>query len=116
MNKTKITAGTKPKGQRNGTHNTLGNGSNGANAGNRGARRRLKNSLPRRREIRDLKRNEEAVRLAERKFREMIDALPAAIYTTDAEGRVTHFNQACVELSGRVPKLGSDKWCVTGKL
>ncbi|MGH9782173.1 MAG: PAS domain-containing protein, partial [Candidatus Acidiferrales bacterium] len=30
----------------------------------------------------------------ERRFREMIDALPAAIYTTDAEGRLTHFNPA----------------------
>jgi len=46
----------------------------------------------------------------------MINALPAAVYTTDAEGRLTHFNQACIELSGRVPKLGSDKWCVTWKL
>ncbi|HWY40109.1 MAG TPA: PAS domain S-box protein [Chthoniobacterales bacterium] len=116
MNKTKITAGKKPKGQRNGIHNTGGNGSNGANASNRSARRRLKNSLPRPREIRDLKRSEEAARVAEQKFREMINALPAAVYTTDAQGRLTHFNQACIELSGRVPKLGSDKWCVTWKL
>jgi PAS domain S-box-containing protein len=42
--------------------------------------------------------------------------LPAAVYTTDAQGRLTHFNQACVELSGRVPKLGTDKWCVSWKL
>ncbi len=53
---------------------------------------------------------------SERRFREMIDALPAAIYTTDAEGRLTHFNQAAVELSGQVPDLGSDQWCVTWKL
>jgi len=66
--------------------------------------------------MRDLARSEEAARIAERKFREMIDALPAAVYTTDARGRLTHFNQACIELSGRVPKLGSDKWCVTWKL
>jgi PAS domain S-box-containing protein len=49
-------------------------------------------------------------------FREIIDALPAAIYTTDAEGRITHFNQACVQFSGRTPVLGSDHWCVTWKL
>jgi PAS domain S-box-containing protein len=49
-------------------------------------------------------------------FRRMIDALPAAIYTTDAEGRITHFNQACIDLSGRTPELGSDHWCVTWKL
>ena len=52
----------------------------------------------------------------ERRFREMIDALPAAIYTTDAEGRLTHFNPATIRLSYRVPEVGSDKWCVTTKL
>jgi PAS domain S-box-containing protein len=51
-----------------------------------------------------------------RHFRKIIDALPAAIYATDAEGRLTHFNQAAVELSGRVPELGTDHWCVTWKL
>ena len=50
------------------------------------------------------------------KFHEMIDALPVAIYTTDAQGRITHFNRACVEFSGRTPELGTDHWCVTWKL
>jgi PAS domain S-box-containing protein len=67
-------------------------------------------------DITDRKRTEETVRENERRFREMIDALPAAVYTTDAKGRLTHFNQACVELSGRVPELGTDKWCVSWKL
>ena len=53
---------------------------------------------------------------SERRFREMIDALPTAIYTTDAEGRITHFNPAAAAFAGRVPKLGSDEWCVTWKL
>jgi PAS domain S-box-containing protein len=59
---------------------------------------------------------EAALRESEARFREMIDALPAAIYTTDAEGRLTHFNPAAVEFSGRVPVLGTDEWCVTWKL
>ena len=46
----------------------------------------------------------------------MIDALPAAIYTTDVEGRLTHFNPAAVDFSGRVPELGTDQWCVSWKL
>ena len=46
----------------------------------------------------------------------MIDALPVAIYTTDAQGRLTYFNPAAVEFSGRVPELGTDQWCVTWKL
>ena len=58
----------------------------------------------------------ETLHESERRFREMIDALPAAIYTTDAEGRLTHFNPAAVRLSGRTPELGTDQWCVTWKL
>jgi PAS domain S-box-containing protein len=52
----------------------------------------------------------------EHSFREMMDALPAAVYMTDVEGRITHFNSACIELSGRTPVLGSDHWCVSWKL
>jgi PAS domain S-box-containing protein len=58
----------------------------------------------------------EAIKESERRFREMIDSLPAAIYTTDAEGRLTHFNPAAVEFSGRTPELGTDHWCVSWKL
>lgn len=60
--------------------------------------------------------SEDALRESERRFREMIDALPTAIYTTDAEGRITHFNPAAVAFSGRTPELGTDHWCVTWKL
>jgi len=45
----------------------------------------------------------------------MIDALPVAVYLTDAEGRLTYFNEAAAALSGRVPQLGVDQWCVTWK-
>src|SRR5581483_11240822 len=58
----------------------------------------------------------EATRESELRFREIIDSLPAAIYTTDAEGRLTHFNPAAVEFSGHTPQLGSDQWCVSWKL
>ena len=49
-------------------------------------------------------------------FRDLVEALPVAIYTTDAEGRLTYFNAAAVKLSGREPELGTDKWCVTWKI
>ena len=49
-------------------------------------------------------------------FRELLEALPTAIYTTDANGRITFFNQAAVEFSGRTPEIGSDQWCVTWRL
>jgi len=48
--------------------------------------------------------------------REILDALPVAVYITDSEGRLTYFNAAAAELSGRSPQLGVDQWCVTWKI
>lgn len=45
-----------------------------------------------------------------------LDELPAAIYLTDAEGVVTHYNRACISFAGRRPHVGADRWCVTWKL
>ncbi len=45
----------------------------------------------------------------------MVEALPVAIYTTDAQGRLTYFNPAAVKLAGRVPEPGADQWCITWK-
>ncbi|MCW3848801.1 PAS domain-containing protein [Sphingomonas sp. LB-2] len=45
-----------------------------------------------------------------------LDALPAAIYLTDIDGNVTHYNRACVPFAGRTPRPGRDRWCVTWKL
>jgi PAS domain S-box-containing protein len=51
----------------------------------------------------------------EKQFRDLLQALPAAIYTTDADGRITFFNRACIDFAGRTPKIG-EMWCVTWKL
>jgi PAS domain S-box-containing protein len=56
------------------------------------------------------------LRDSEARYRSVIEALPAAVYTTDAEGRITMFNDAAVEFSGRTPTIGSDSWCVSWKL
>jgi len=61
-------------------------------------------------------RAEEVLRENERRFREMVDALPAAVYTTDEQRRLTHFNHAAIDFSGRVPELGTDEWFVSWKL
>jgi PAS domain S-box-containing protein len=53
---------------------------------------------------------------SEQRLQELLSAIPAAIYTTDAEGKITYFNEAAVALAGRTPTLGSDEWCVTWKL
>jgi PAS domain S-box-containing protein len=60
--------------------------------------------------------SEARLRDSERQLQELIAAIPAAIYTTDAEGKITYFNQAVAELAGRSPTIGSDEWCVTWKL
>ncbi len=49
-------------------------------------------------------------------FHDMLEVLPVAVYTTDAEGRLTYFNRAAEKLSGRRPVLGTDQWCVTWKI
>ncbi|MFW6028344.1 MAG: sensor histidine kinase [bacterium] len=67
-------------------------------------------------DISRLKRAESDLQARESWYRELLDALPAAIYTTDADGKITFFNQAAVELAGTEPQLGSDQWCVSWRL
>src|SRR5262245_21521002 len=67
-------------------------------------------------DISELARAEEGLREGEQRFREALGALPIAIYTTDAAGKVTFYNEAAVALTGRRPELGSDEWCVTWQL
>jgi PAS domain S-box-containing protein len=47
---------------------------------------------------------------------DLLEALPVAVYTTDAEGRITFFNQAAADLWGHRPKLGTDYWCGSWRL
>lgn len=56
------------------------------------------------------------LRERERRFRDLLDALPAAIYTTDATGRLTYYNDAAAELWGQRPPLGTSEWCGSWKL
>jgi PAS domain S-box-containing protein len=55
-------------------------------------------------------------RYRERRFRELLDALPAAVYTTDAAGRITYYNEAAAALWGHRPPLGTSEWCGSWKL
>jgi len=47
---------------------------------------------------------------------EILEALPVAVYITDAEGRITFYNQAAAGLWGHRPKLGTDFWCGSWRL
>jgi PAS domain S-box-containing protein len=46
----------------------------------------------------------------------LFDALPLAVYTTDAEGRITYYNQAAADFWGRRPELYREQWCGSLKL
>jgi PAS domain S-box-containing protein len=68
------------------------------------------------RDITDQKLVQLKVRESEQRLQDLLAAIPVAIYTTDAEGRITYFNEPAVELAGRRPELGTDMWCVSWKL
>ena len=59
---------------------------------------------------------QESVRERELTFQNMLESLPTPIYTTDAHGHLTFFNDAAAELAGRRPELGIDQWCITWRL
>jgi PAS domain S-box-containing protein len=67
-------------------------------------------------DVTEAKRHEQLRQRSDRQWRAVLDALPTAIYTTDAEGRITYYNEAVVELSGRRPEIGDDQWCRTWRL
>ena len=52
----------------------------------------------------------------DKEMHQILEALPAAVYTTDAQGRITYYNRAAAELAGREPVIGVDEWCVTFRL
>jgi two-component system CheB/CheR fusion protein len=60
--------------------------------------------------------NGEASICGDRQFREVLEALPAAIYITDPAGRITYYNEAAARLWGRRPELGKSEWCGSWKL
>jgi PAS domain S-box-containing protein len=59
---------------------------------------------------------EEMIKENERRSRDLLEALPTAIYTTDTEGRITFYNQAAVDLWGCRPELGTATFCGSWRL
>lgn len=47
---------------------------------------------------------------------EILEALAVAVYISDAEGRITFYNQAAADLWGHRPRLGIDSWCGSWRL
>ncbi len=68
------------------------------------------------RDINERRLAEERLRSSERRYRTLLEALPAAVYTTDAEGYITYFNQHAADLWGRRPELNKERWCGSAKV
>src|SRR3984957_2567980 len=49
-------------------------------------------------------------------LRLLVEALPAATYSTDAQGHVVFYNHAAAELWGREPVVGKELWCGSYKI
>ena len=47
----------------------------------------------------------------EHRYQQLVHALPSAIYTCDAKGRILLYNRAAALLWGREPEIGKDLWC-----
>jgi PAS domain S-box-containing protein len=58
----------------------------------------------------------EALKRSEYINRQLVQTLAAAIYTCDADGYITFYNKAAVELWGREPQIGKDLWCGSWKI
>ena len=66
-------------------------------------------------DVTDLVRARAEVRQRDDQLRKVLDALPAAV-TRRMLRTITYYNRAAVELAGREPELGKDKWCVTFRI
>lgn len=47
---------------------------------------------------------------------DILEALPAAIYTADTDGRITFYNRSAAQLWGCEPVVGQSLWCGSWKL
>ncbi len=52
----------------------------------------------------------------EKVWHDLVNALPAAIYITDARGRIIFYNEAATTLWGCRPELGKSEFCGSWKL
>jgi PAS domain S-box-containing protein len=59
--------------------------------------------------------DQRAHRETEQRYQHLVDSLGVAVYTTDAEGRITFFNDEAVRIWGRRPEIG-DVWCGASRL
>jgi PAS domain S-box-containing protein len=56
-------------------------------------------------DVTEVKLAQDKIKQSEVQLRQILDALPAAVYTTDAKGVITYYNPAAVQMAGRTPVL-----------
>lgn len=66
-------------------------------------------------DLAELTRFENPLPLGRRPYRELLQALGVAVYTTDADGMITFFNEAAAVFWGRRPEIG-EEWCGSWRL
>ncbi len=54
--------------------------------------------------------------LSEERYKQVVRNLPLALYTTDANGQITLYNEPAAELWGRRPEIGTEAWCGSYKI
>ncbi len=54
---------------------------------------------------------EAKLRESREKYRRLVNLIPAAIFSCDADGEITFFNKRAVELWGREPNMPTDRYC-----
>ena len=60
----------------------------------------------------DLEQVANSLKLGDREvYAAILQDLPIAIYTCDAQGRILFYNQTAVSLWGRAPEIGKELWC-----
>jgi PAS domain S-box-containing protein len=59
---------------------------------------------------------EQILKESEERFRKLVMGLPAAVYSCDARGRITFYNDIATRLWGRAPEIGHDMWSGSWKI
>jgi PAS domain S-box-containing protein len=67
-------------------------------------------------DITERRRDHAALSAREQQWRQMLQALPVAVYMTDAQGRITFYNKAAADLWGVRPEIGTSEFCGSWKL
>jgi two-component system CheB/CheR fusion protein len=70
------------------------------------------------RDISEVRRDEEALRESEERYRTLFDLGPVAVYSCDTSGEIRQFNRRAAELWGRAPAVGDtdERFCGSYKL